>query len=315
VISLAGLAALSALAGGIALLAAPDGSESAPLSLLAATPFTSFVVPGVLLTFVVGGTSAACALAAWRRSSFAIDTTLAAGGVLATWIACERVILREFSGLQVVYAVLGVALLSLGGIGALRSPSPRHRWTVLVTLGEAAGFAVPALVGVAAVALDLDPAFRGAVLVLAGAVEGLVCGAGQAYAFPLPLRRARFAALTSVAAAAVWALAFGIVAIAHAGAPQAAVIATAVIVAPIGLVLMGAAQWLELRQHAFRAHRWIAWSALAWAVALPASFLPMPLVDESTPASESLVLWIAAGLAMAYVMALLTWQGARRLAP
>ncbi len=311
---LAAFSALSAIAGGVALLLAPTGADTAPLSLLAGTPFTSFVVPALLLALVVGGTSAACFVAVWRRSPFAIDATLLAGGTLTLWIACELAILRQYSLLQGAYGALGLALLGLGIAGALRSPEPRHRWTLLVTLGEAGGFVVPAIAGVAAFVLELSPGMRAALLVLAGAVEGLCCGAGQAFAFPLPVARARYAALTSAAAAAVWALAMSVVGLGHAGAPGVVMGVALALVIPAGLVLMGAAQWLELRRHAFRAHRWIVWSALAWALALPASFAPSPLLDETTPAAAQLVLWTAAGILMAYVMAIVTWQGARRLA-
>lgn len=311
VLGLAGLVALSAIAGGAALLLAPSGSETAPLTLLRGTPFTSFALPGLLLALVVGGSSLACVMLVWRRSPFAIDATILAGGALTLWIACESVIMHEASFLQLVYGGLGLGLLALGVVSGLRSPHPRHRWTVLVTTGEAGGFVAPALVGV--FALGLDAGLRAALLVLAGAVEGFLCGLGQAWAFPLPVSRPRFAALTSAAAAAVWALAMGLVALGHAGAPDGAMITALALVVPVGLTLMGAAQWLELRQHAFRAHRWIVWSALAWMLALPASFAPSPFVDETTPLATHLVLWTSAGLAMAYVMALVSWQGARRL--
>lgn len=311
---LAGFAAISAIAGGLALLVAPSEQDAAPVSLLVGTPFTSFVVPALLLVVVVGGSSLASFVLVWRRSPFAIDATILAGGALTLWIAWEAAILRHSSFLQYVYGTIGVALLVLGVLGALRSPDPRHKWTFFATLGEAAGFLVPALVGVLAVVLDLDAAVRAALLVLAGAVEGLLCGAGQAWAFPLPVQRARFAALTSAAAAAVWALAMGIVALGHAGATTPVMIAALAVVVPSGLVLMGAAQWVELRHHAFRAHRWIAWSALAWLVALPASFAPMPFVEPTTPILTQIVLWTSAGLVMAYAMALASWQGARRLA-
>jgi hypothetical protein len=314
VCGLAGFAALSAIAGGAALLLAPNGSESAPLTLLGGTPFTSFVIPGLLLALVVGGSSLAALVLVWRRSVFAIDATLVSGGALTLWIAWEAAILRQSSFLQLVYGVVGLAILGLGVRGALRSPHPRHAWMVFVTLGEAAGFLVPAFVGVLALALQLDDGVRAALLVMAGAIEGFLCGLGQAWAFPLPLARARFAALTSVAAAAVWALAMGLVGLGHAGASLPVMVASLAVVAPSGLVLMGVAQWLELRQHAFRAHRWIAWSALAWLVALPASFAPSPFVDAATPMVPQIVLWTSAGLVMAYLMALVTWQGARRLA-
>jgi hypothetical protein len=311
VLALAGFVALSAIAGGMALLWAPRGNEVAPIALLSATPFETFVVPGLLLALGVGGTSAACFGLVLRRSAFAIDAAMLAGGALSLWIVCEVAILRQFSPLQLVYGALGLALLAIGIAGAARSPEARHRWTLGVTLGEALGFLAPALVGGIGTAFGVHESIVAALLVLAGAVEGLACGVGQAFAFPLPVSRPRFAALTSIAAAMVWALAMLVVGLAHSASSLA--IPALVIVAPVGLVLMGAAQWLELRRHAFRAHRWIAWSTLAWLVALPASFAPMPFVDETTPLAANIALFASAGVTMAYVMALVTWQGVRRL--
>lgn len=81
----------------------------------------------------------------------------------------------------------------------------------------------------------------------------------------------------------------------------------------VALFAIGTAQWLELRHHVVRARAWIMWTALAWLVALPLSFLPAPLVDATTPFAVHVALWTAGGFLMALVMALVTWQGVRRL--
>jgi hypothetical protein len=75
------------------------------------------------------------------------------------------------------------------------------------------------------------------------------------------------------------------------------------------LFAIGGAQWIELRHHRVPARRWIGWTALAWLVALPLSFAPGPLVDETTPLAAHIVLWGCGGVLMAYVMALITWRG------
>ena len=84
--------------------------------------------------------------------------------------------------------------------------------------------------------------------------------------------------------------------------------------AVVGLSAIGAAQWLELKRHVHNASRWIGWTALGWALALPWSFVPGPFVDEWTPAAAHIALWSTGGAIMAYVFALVTWQGAKRLA-
>ena len=96
--------------------------------------------------------------------------------------------------------------------------------------------------------------------------------------------------------------------------PPAVVIVAGAFAGLLALGSIGTAQWIELRHHVPRAQRFIAWTAVAWLAALPLSFAPSPLVDESTPLATSIVLWSSSGGLMAFVMALVTWQGVRRVA-
>ncbi len=306
VLALAGFGAVTAIAGGVELIVWPHGNAFVPRTLLEHTAFSTFLVPGLLLAIVVGGASAACAVATWRRSAHAVDLTLLAGGAMTVWIVAEAAQFREVHGLHVVYATLGAALLALGVAAAVRGGGARHRWVVWVTAAEAAGFLAPALAGVAAARAGLDGAAVAALLVAAGLVEGLALGAGQARAMPVAVPRARFAVATSLAAGVVWASVM---------LAQAVGGAAWVVAGVAGLLAIGGAQAWVMRRHVARAARWIAWTALAWTVALPLSFAPGPLVDEATPAATIATLWACAGLAMAYVLAVVSWQGARQLRP
>jgi hypothetical protein len=315
VVAISGFTALSALAGAAELLLWPHGNRYLPLALLAHTPFSSFLVPGLLLAVVVGGTSLACALLAWRRAHGAVDTTLLAGGALTVWIAAEAAMLRGVHPLHALYGGLGLALLALGVRAGWGSPTPRHRWVIAVTLAEAIGFLAPSCAGILSAHYGLAETQQAALVVAAGFFEGLALGTGQAWAMPIAVRRVRYALYTALGAALVWAavmsttLLFG-----GSGAPSPLWIATAVAAGVLGLAAMGGVQWLELRHHTGAARRWIAWTALAWTVALPWSFAAGPFVDETTPLPSHFVLWGCGGLLMAYTMALVTWRGARGLA-
>jgi len=195
---LTAVTAVSAVAGAVQLLL----GIAAPVSLLAATPFRTFLVPALLLGAVVGGSSAAAAILVWRRSRWAADVTLLAGGALAVWILAEVVLIAQFSVLQVVFGAIGVALLALA---ARASVETRQRWIVLVTLAEAIGYMAPATAGILGTRLGASAPSQALVVVGAGFVEGACLGAGQARAWPMPLRAGRYIALTSVAAGAVWA--------------------------------------------------------------------------------------------------------------
>jgi hypothetical protein len=316
VVVLAIFSALSAIAGGIELVVWRAGNRYQSLTLLEHTPFTSFLVPGLILAIIVGGTSLASAILAWRRSRAAVDATILAGGALTVWILAEAAMMREIHWLHGVYGVLGLALLALGVGSAWRSRLARHRWVIAVTFAETCGFLVPACTGILSTRAGFGDASQAALVIAAGFVEGLTFGAGQAWAFPLPVRRLRYALLSAGGAAVVWASAMSLALMAGSATLRIALIAFAgVATGIVGLGAIGAAQWLELRHHTSAAHRWIAWTALAWVIALPLSFTPAPFVDEATPLVPQVVLWGCAGLLMAHVMALITWQGARRLLP
>ncbi len=315
IVGLAAFGALSALGGGIELLAWPTGNAYLPIELLQPTPFETFLVPGLLLTLVVGGSSLVCSVLAWRRSAFAIDATLFCGGVHTFWIVSEVALLQSLHWLHVVYALLGATLIALGLLATWREKKRRCQWVVAVTLGESIGYLGPTLVGI--LTYDtIDDVGRIFAMAAAGLWEGLCLGAAQAWALPFDVNRGRYAALTAVAASLVWASVMTMMVLMSAGdgAPGPVASVGMLLTGCVALLSIGAAQWLELRRHCGHAETWVLWTALAWLLALPLSFLPSPLVDETTPLPVHLALWGSAGVLMAYVMALTTWQGVQRLA-
>ena len=81
-----------------------------------------------------------------------------------------------------------------------------RRWVASVTLAEAAGFAIPAMVGgilslLAAPAGVVYPA-----MVLAGACEGVLLGFGQSIGFGPAIPRTPWILATAAGAAAAWSI-------------------------------------------------------------------------------------------------------------
>ena len=105
------LLGLGALAGGIALVAKPDGSVMHfETSLLAGSPFSDFLVPGLILgglfgigSFVVAGLG----LMHWRIAPFAAFV-IGCGQMI--WIAVELVIIRELSFLHPAFFGVGLVI-------------------------------------------------------------------------------------------------------------------------------------------------------------------------------------------------------------
>ncbi len=100
--------AVSAVGGGIALVA---GGLGVPTVLLRHTRFDSFLVPGIFLAVVIGGSAtvgAAALLAHWRRAPV---TSAAAGAVMVAWILGETLLGEGFSWLQGLYLLTGSILV------------------------------------------------------------------------------------------------------------------------------------------------------------------------------------------------------------
>lgn len=102
-----------------------DGA-GVPHAWLEGTPFESFVVPGVILGLVVGGSQALALAAQHGHFRVAPGIHAAAGLVMMTWIFAEIAILRQWSPLQGIYFATGLVQVALAvlALGAWPSPFP-----------------------------------------------------------------------------------------------------------------------------------------------------------------------------------------------
>jgi uncharacterized integral membrane protein len=189
-------------------------------------------------------------------------------------------------------------------------------WLWIVTLGEAAGFLLPAAVGVATVSWG-SVSFP--LLMLAGFVEGAVLGMSQWWVLRRrisELSPVRWILYTAFAAGAAYGI--GLAPSTFAAVwqhwPLPVQILVGATLAGALLVSIGAAQWLELRRRVRRAGRWIAVTAAAWCFAL-AAFLGIatPLWHEGQSVGAAVAVGAVAGLAMALVMAAITGAAMTRL--
>jgi hypothetical protein len=103
--------ALSAVGGGIGMVAA-DGL-SMPKSLLADTPFSTFLVPGLILAAVVGGTQTVASVLLLRRSPSALLSSAVAGFGMVIWIVAEIGLMHVLTWAQLTYVVSGLLQLVL----------------------------------------------------------------------------------------------------------------------------------------------------------------------------------------------------------
>lgn len=102
-----------AFAGGVLLIAAPDGSLlRADPGTLAGSPFTDWRVPGVLLATLVGGGFLLVGYWQWHTGWHARGLSIFAGAGLIAFEATE-VLWIGFQPLQAVFAVVGVIVILL----------------------------------------------------------------------------------------------------------------------------------------------------------------------------------------------------------
>jgi len=114
-ISTEAFVALSAFVAGAMFVAAPNGRLMGMTEVtLARSPFGSYLVPGIVLFVVVGGTQALAAWAEIRRWPRAGWLSVVAGAVLAGWIAVQVAMIGLGHPMQPSLFVAGVVIAGLG---------------------------------------------------------------------------------------------------------------------------------------------------------------------------------------------------------
>lgn len=104
------LVAVNAFGGGVYGML---GAEQVPLSWLKSTPFHSYLVPSLILFFVVGGIAAYASIAVFRNDRRAALACYLAGSILACWIMVQVAMIGYVSWLQPVMFAMAILILFL----------------------------------------------------------------------------------------------------------------------------------------------------------------------------------------------------------
>ncbi len=108
-IAITAFLAISAIGGGIGLIA--TNGLGMPTSDLSTSPFGSYIIPGIVLLTVFGGTQTAAAVALWKRHEKASLLTAIAGFGALIWIFVEMYTTPIKHWLQIL--IFGLAILQL----------------------------------------------------------------------------------------------------------------------------------------------------------------------------------------------------------
>lgn len=113
-VALIAFQAVSGIYGGAALVLDPTGSTlQMPISLLEGSPFSDYLLPGIILFSVLGIFPAIVCYGLLRKMEWAWLGTLVVGIALVIWIGVEVAMVGYHSEppLQFIYGVLGVIIL------------------------------------------------------------------------------------------------------------------------------------------------------------------------------------------------------------
>jgi hypothetical protein len=126
---------LGALFGGGALILGPDGHLlGMPTSLLAGSPFPSFMVPGIILFTFIGVAPILAAAITLRRQALAPIAAVVVGMMLIVWVSVEMVVLAGLGSLAwAMYLVLGACIATIGVVWSLSSLTARSQGDQIVT--------------------------------------------------------------------------------------------------------------------------------------------------------------------------------------
>lgn len=106
------LVGLSAIAGGYGLIT--TNGLGMPVVWLKDSVFTSFIYPGIVLLFIVGGTYIISAVCVWKKKIYMNEAQIITGFALMIWIFTEMYIIKQPHILQVVYFGIGILTVLSG---------------------------------------------------------------------------------------------------------------------------------------------------------------------------------------------------------
>jgi hypothetical protein len=125
-IIMTGFLGIPAILGGIALM---GNLYTPPVEMLQGSPFTSFLIPGLALSVIVGGSALAAMVLLIRRHSFGELIALTSGVIIMFFEFIEVMVIGMQAGasqfMQVFYFMLGtlicVVAVAIMGIDRLQS--------------------------------------------------------------------------------------------------------------------------------------------------------------------------------------------------
>lgn len=104
--------ALTAIVSGLLIISQPDGSIlHLPLSLLKGTPFNNFLIPGIILAAIVGGTNLVAVFFNMQLHPARYTWAMFGGIITCGWIVIQVLLINTFFWLQFIYIAAGLSTI------------------------------------------------------------------------------------------------------------------------------------------------------------------------------------------------------------
>jgi hypothetical protein len=108
---------LGAVGGGFGLILEPSGANlGMPLEMLNHSPFSNFLIPGIVLLVINGLGSIAGSVLSFKLFQYAGEIALVLGAFLIAWILIQVHWIHSFHWLHALYLSLGIIEFALGWI-------------------------------------------------------------------------------------------------------------------------------------------------------------------------------------------------------
>ncbi len=104
--------ALTAIVSGSLMINDPDGSTlDLSVNLLSSTPFKNFLVPGIILTGLVGGMNLLAVFYNLQRNKNRYNWAMAGGFLLCGWILLQMFLINVTHWLHFIYMGTGILVI------------------------------------------------------------------------------------------------------------------------------------------------------------------------------------------------------------
>ena len=106
--------AVTSVLSGLLMISNPDGGIlNLPLVLLNGTPFKNFLIPGILLTTIVGGVNLLAVFHNIQRHDNHYNWAIAGGIMISGWIIGQMIIIQAAHWMHFLFLGVGILIILL----------------------------------------------------------------------------------------------------------------------------------------------------------------------------------------------------------